>query len=163
MKYRKLRIIWSVCCSIACILLCVLWVRSYWAMDTLGRVTARGSEGFWSQSGTIAWIHLSAQAASLSASLPVQGWTLEHNAISEANALTPSNDHAGPELMWWKESRQYFGITQTSFAIRDWFVASLLGALAAIPWLPSRFSLRTLLIATTLIAVALGAIVCVMR
>ena len=44
-----------------------------------------------------------------------------------------------------------------------WVVGMLLAAavapFAALPWLPWRFSLRTLLIATTLVAVALAAIV----
>ena len=30
MRFRKLRIAWSVACGIACVLLIVLWVRSYW-------------------------------------------------------------------------------------------------------------------------------------
>ena len=30
MRFRKLRIAWSVICSIACVLLIALWVRSYW-------------------------------------------------------------------------------------------------------------------------------------
>ena len=30
MRFRKLRIAWSVVCGIACVLLIVLWVRSYW-------------------------------------------------------------------------------------------------------------------------------------
>jgi len=30
MKYRKLRIVWSVVWGIAAVLLCVLWMRSYW-------------------------------------------------------------------------------------------------------------------------------------
>ena len=29
MRFRKLRIAWSVACGIACVLLIVLWVRSY--------------------------------------------------------------------------------------------------------------------------------------
>jgi hypothetical protein len=37
-----------------------------------------------------------------------------------------------------------------------WFVALLFAALAALPWIRPTFSLRTLLIATTLIAVLLG-------
>ena len=30
MRYRKLRITWTAICAIACLLLLVLWVRSYW-------------------------------------------------------------------------------------------------------------------------------------
>ena len=33
MRFRKLRIAWSVMCGIACVLLIVLWVRSYWWQD----------------------------------------------------------------------------------------------------------------------------------
>ena len=35
MRFRKLRIAWSVGCAIACVLLIVLWVRSYWSADTV--------------------------------------------------------------------------------------------------------------------------------
>jgi hypothetical protein len=35
MRFRKLRITWTVFCGIAVLLLCVLWVRSYSRMDTL--------------------------------------------------------------------------------------------------------------------------------
>src|SRR6476660_8978143 len=33
MRFCKLRIAWSVLCGIACVLLIVLWVRSYWWRD----------------------------------------------------------------------------------------------------------------------------------
>src|SRR4051812_47312930 len=33
MRFRKLRIAWSVACVVACILLVALWVRSYWKVD----------------------------------------------------------------------------------------------------------------------------------
>src|SRR5690349_13539570 len=35
MKFRKLRIAWSVFWGLACVLLVVLWVRSYWCADTV--------------------------------------------------------------------------------------------------------------------------------
>ena len=35
MRFRKLRIAWSVVWGIACVLLIVLWVRSYWQVDIL--------------------------------------------------------------------------------------------------------------------------------
>ena len=34
-RYRKLRIAWSVMCGVACVLLCVLWLRSYYRWDQL--------------------------------------------------------------------------------------------------------------------------------
>ena len=33
MRFRKLRIAWSVACGLACVLLIVLWARSYWWCD----------------------------------------------------------------------------------------------------------------------------------
>jgi hypothetical protein len=50
----------------------------------------------------------------------------------------------------------------TAYAFPHWFVVLLFTTLAAAPWLFKicwRFSLRTLLIATTLVAVVLGLIV----
>jgi hypothetical protein len=53
---------------------------------------------------------------------------------------------------------------KTGCIIPHWFPTLLFAAFAALPWLPfKRFSLRTLLIATTLIAVVLGIIVWVAR
>jgi hypothetical protein len=37
MRFRKLRIAWSVLCAIACVLLIALWLWSYWRKDTLHR------------------------------------------------------------------------------------------------------------------------------
>jgi hypothetical protein len=39
MRFRKLRIAWSVVCSIVCVLLIVLWVRSYWIEDSIERIS----------------------------------------------------------------------------------------------------------------------------
>jgi hypothetical protein len=44
----------------------------------------------------------------------------------------------------------------TAVAAPHWMLASLFAAIAIMPWMGRRFSLRTLLIAMTLVAVALG-------
>src|SRR5687768_3936293 len=36
-RYRKLRIAWSVGWGLVAVLLCVLWVRSYWRHEVIGR------------------------------------------------------------------------------------------------------------------------------
>jgi hypothetical protein len=58
-----------------------------------------------------------------------------------------------------------FRFEHFSFIAPYWFLILLTAAIAAAPWLrwPKRFSLRTLLIATTLVAVVLGLIVAVLR
>jgi hypothetical protein len=40
MRFRKLRIAWSVVCGIFWLLLIMLWVRSYWIVDVLEKRTA---------------------------------------------------------------------------------------------------------------------------
>src|SRR5947207_15784433 len=45
MRFRKLRIAWSVICGLACVLTLVLWVRSYWYLDML-KARWRGSRSF---------------------------------------------------------------------------------------------------------------------
>ena len=47
--------------------------------------------------------------------------------------------------------------------VPHWFLAILLASIATAPWLRWRFSLRTLLIATTLVAVVLAIIVWMSR
>jgi hypothetical protein len=57
-----------------------------------------------------------------------------------------------------------FGLyNDRSIMLPYWFVAVFIAALAGIPWIRLRFSLRTLLVATTLVAAALGGIVALSR
>ncbi len=77
---------------------------------------------------------------------------------------------APPSYFGWQLNYQWKGTPLTlGFAVSGhplwflvmpyWFAVILSGTFAAAPWLPSHFSLRTLLIATTLFALALGTIV----
>jgi hypothetical protein len=130
-----LRVSFSVTCGIAAVLLCVLWVRSYDAFDTLvlgyrpGRcavvdsVFGRIHIGFYNGPKRFGF-----------SSMPLTGvipW------ISEKSTLVVSH----------------------------LILAFLSAALAPLPWLPwsNRFSLRTLLIAIMLVAVLLGVIVLLIR
>jgi hypothetical protein len=47
--------------------------------------------------------------------------------------------------------------------LQNWLLIILTAALAGVPWIRWRFSLRTLLIATSLVAVVLGLIVYAVR
>jgi hypothetical protein len=53
MKYRKLRIAFSLVCTMACVLLMALWVRSFWQWDFIqyGGITVTREIG--SQNGVI--------------------------------------------------------------------------------------------------------------
>ena len=111
MRHRKLRMAFSAVCGLACVLLIVLWVRSYRAHFDI-RLP-------WSD-------HLLCS---------FRGWM---QLLGESDPLT--------------------GIRRTEFPTPYWLPTGLAVTSSAVPWLPwsARFSLRTLLIATTLVAVVLG-------
>lgn len=54
-----------------------------------------------------------------------------------------------------------FGFSQNGVRIGTWFLVLMSPAISMLPWLrwSNRYSLRTLLVATTLVAIALGFIV----
>ncbi len=147
MTYHKLRIAWSVFWGLACVLLIFLWVRShfYWEQLNFGITSAHvlvsnSEDGEFvfscyhiNPKRRIAWRVLSFPPhQSLQPSLPV-------------DAITGISFR--------------FSSKQIYFAAPYWLLSSFAGGLAAASWLPWRFSLRTLLIATTLVAVVLALLV----
>jgi hypothetical protein len=114
---RYLRIGFSITCLIACVLLIVLWVRSYW-----GHFDIRFPR-------SDHWL------------CSLRGWT-QLLCDSDRDPLT--------------------GMARPEFIIPFWLPTVLAVASSAAPWLPwwsKRFSLRTLLIVMTLVALVLGLIV----
>ncbi len=135
MRFRKLRIAWSVGWGLAAVLLIVLWVRSYWLQD--GVYWPGG--GAWSVNGTVC-IVLNEQS----------GWSLHTMRSPESNDA---------KLRRYKKIARWANAGQLAVWPEYWLLTSIPLGIAALPWLPCRFSLRTLLIATTLVAVALGLVV----
>ena len=141
MRFRKLRIAWSVFWSVAAVLLIVLWVRSYSTIDCLSKSMSGQEIGLISINGRIT-------LASWYGATPDRAISLSH---------APVSHYAG-----------YIGfvLKQASFKTTLAHPISLMAVclLAALPWprRSNRFSLRTLLIATTLVAVVLGLIVAVL-
>ena len=158
MRYRKLRIAWSVGCSLACLLLIVLWVRSYQREDILftnvGRLTwivqidsCDGRLNLLSHqedAPSSIWLHWQCESPDLHRRY--------EKALREVQVASGSTPH--PTFDFARLTRP-FGM---SARVPHWSGVLLLFGLAAAPWLRWRFSLRTLLIATTLVAVVLGMI-----
>ena len=145
---RYLRITWTMFCVIAAVLLVALWVRSYWISDALWvrysatpdivcLVTYRGSLG------------LTRLFDPTTASFHV-----EHNDVTD---MEPSDDGRKPNSLWF-QILTWSG--STTILVPLWFILLTMLAASSVPWIhwPKRFSLRTLLIATTLVAVLLGLI-----
>ncbi len=128
---RYLRIAFSATCGIACVLLIVLWVRSYWWMDSTGYLT------------------------SVQGKLFVQEYLIINSPTGSA--------FRGPCGITSLPTGWGFVPIDGGVTLPIWSLVVPMAILAAVPWIRWRFSLRTLLIATTLVAVVLGLIVWLVR
>jgi hypothetical protein len=153
---RKLRIVFSVVCGIVCMLLIALWARSYWWRDSIWRVTRRPSPvillhtRFSSNSGTTSWVHENGlYSLSLQVARPDR-WQYERGTAAT---------YIPKKFQW------HFSPSRRYLAIPHWFGVLVLALLCVFTsplirwrWIFSswRFGLRTLLIATTLVAIVMG-------
>src|SRR6478752_2526841 len=144
MRLRKLRIAFSAICLIACVLLIVLWVRSYTIHDQLDgndfgdwQFTYESENGRQQLTGIIQsfplkspypWFHLRCMSAEIGGGFGTWG-------------------------LHWQTKAPYPPTYRVNCP--HWFLVMIVGAIAIAPWIrwSRRFSLRTLLIATTLVAV----------
>jgi len=147
MRFRKLRIAWSLVWGVVAVLLCVFWIRGCWRTDSIKIRKPPIGCSFWSGRGAL--------AVSFSNHIP----------RNDSDRLRYESYPVG------RDHSQRLGFdyqpgTPTSWTlfIPDWFSIGVFGALATMPWLPiKRFSLRTFLIVTTLVAAMLGAIIVAAR
>jgi hypothetical protein len=141
MRYRKLRIAWSVVWGILAVLLVVLWVRSYSHTEGLF-VPLKNAEGL--------------RLASVRGRM---GYESDH-AVTKWECVAESVKLAKFDWDRWDRNTPHWIFRKDhAVVVPHWFPLAIVATLAAAPWLPSRFSLRALLIATTLVAVVLGLIV----
>jgi hypothetical protein len=140
----------------ACVLLIALWVRSYW----------------WSDSAVVAppdgkWYGLSSLQGRLSAFVwgkenwnldqLLSGWTLESDTVEEFFARDKGMGMARDYFGFWFNRLEGGG----HIIVPHLLPIFLAGALSVSPWIrwSNRFTLRTLLIATAIVAVWLGLLV----
>jgi hypothetical protein len=135
MRFYKLRIAWSVVCGTICLMLIVLCVRSYFRLDHLSY------EDKW--------------LSSLRGHILIQGSFNFDNPVDYFNAKSLKLFGGGILLRSFSGDIAY---DDGGIAIPDWAVVAPVVAVGVFPWIrwPERFSLRTLLIAVTLVAVVLG-------
>lgn len=148
---RKLQIAWSVAWAIVCALVLALWVRSYWRFD---------------------WVSIPITSAVFLSVNSGNGRIYASTPFASAMRANPAKPAAFvSEWRWWSRepSDAYFqrvtvfggGWDNNSFRVRfpHWFLTLLLATVAALPWFRWHFSLRALLIATTVLAVLLGTVI----
>jgi hypothetical protein len=190
MRFRKLRIAWSVGWGVAAVLLIVLWVRSFVFLDSAlhpslqihsfeGRIVLLWNPPKWLRQTSQNWWQKAKKSAIF---VPGKGYTISGMPgyyAGDGNPMAPTvNPPWGSDGIRLnserptRTSRQYLSSVQGIenrwgfgaandwntyvYVIPHWFSILAVTVLATVPWLRRRFSLRTLLIATTLIAVVLG-------
>jgi len=147
MKYRKLRITWSVAWGVLCLLLVALWVRSSQHLDEVAVPTA-----------AIKFIKASSVRGQLGCFTGRWNPVFAFRNVLKLESFDAKSGYAATVTF---ESAWYFycaGIQDWEVRVPHWFVALVAATIAATPWigLSWRFSLRTLLIAMALAAVGLG-------
>jgi hypothetical protein len=149
---KFLRIAFSLTCSLACLALITLWVQSQQSVSGLAvRTSGTRSIDMWSLPGSFSIGIGTVPANSMArrwdrTTLPTEFWLQ----VGRQYELAPYSPI-------WGEFRYNDGYVR----FPHWFAVLLAAALGVAPWLKWRrqFSLRTLLVATTIIAAILGAIV----
>jgi len=157
-RFRELRIAWSVGWGVACVLLIALWVRSQkWQDAIVGNLTNRCSFGVVSAKGRVRVVGI---------------W---HSHPSVEPLFRQSEDISMYRLTTWLRDYPFwkFGIhtkrenaaVLRSLTLPYWTYIVLSIGIDVAPWNKwhRRFSLLTLLIASTLVAVGLGVAVYALR
>ena len=151
-----LRIAWSAVCGIFCLLLIVLWVRSYWWFDIIYyRPTASTLYRAQIEDGVVRFQDCSPFALDMGHQ-PEIGWSTEESWYA-GYAI-----HLTGASLFKRAFRGFDAPNRLGWQVPHWVLVLFTIALGTIPWFRARdlrFSLRNLLIATTLIAVVLGLVV----
>jgi hypothetical protein len=130
MRFRELRIAWSVGWGIACVLLIVLWVRSYWQVDQFMYNSSTASIVVGARQGYCGFVR------TIITRTGENSWSMSSTRLPTGN---PIIDEYRPKRRWQADS----GLV----LLPIWPFGLISLTLAAVPWIrwSKRFSLRTLL------------------
>ena len=143
MRFRKLRIAWSVACGIVCLLLIALWVRSYWWIDNSLVLQNPAIVSLRGKLLVATRLEVVRGPDDTSTSFDHRNWLI-HGYSNRLSDIKVENVNAIATLP-------------------IWIPTALFATFGAAAWFRWRFSLRTLLIVTTLVAVVLGLVVYIAR
>jgi hypothetical protein len=136
--FKSLRIAWSVGWGVVAVLLVALWIRSYWRQDCFHIPPGKNNRMF-----AVASFSGILGIRDAPVSIYTHPWRLSTTVWRE----WPDHTVFG---IYYKDEPQ-----QWTLEVNDWLLVLSSVALASTPWFRLRFSLRTLLIATTLVAFVL--------
>jgi hypothetical protein len=135
-----LRMAFSAVCGVVCLLLIVLWVRSYWWSDGVGYYGTPRSTTMTSQNGVLVLGYI-----------PEKGrgrWGLHSQPVTDPIDIQM---HFAINVYDERATRGDLAVV-----FPHWLVAMLFALLALVPWLPRRFTLRNILMLTAALAGLLG-------
>lgn len=150
---RKTRIGASVLFGISAVAMCALWVRSYWQHDMAVFVI---NSSFGLASSSVAGRVMAGGFVPNSGSPPERTWIFRTVDLPDWRQFRAKAERDMRVICGFGAAREKDNAYAT---VPHWFLVGLLAAIATLPWLTFRFSLRTMLFATTVIAVLLGMIV----
>ena len=152
MRYRKLRIAWSIACGIACLLLIALWVRSY-SNDSAWQtpVIQSGNFAFYSTPGLM-----------IGALAPFVEYA-PHDNLHVSYYIPYHSIGVARRPGLWGFTADFWSWWNWVIQVPYWFAVAVAAATGTVPWLRWKFSLRTLLILMTVVTVGLGLAVYTLR
>lgn len=139
-----LRIGFSASCAIVCLLMIAAWVRSYsWADGFFLKLLPSGHVQVHAADGRMCiWLERK----------PIDRWF-----SSNSRLITEPTPPDAENRIPWLDVYAWPNLIRIYTA--HWLLTVVAGSLAVIPWCPRKFSLRGLLIFTTVIATVVGVIV----
>jgi hypothetical protein len=153
MKHRKLRIAWSVTWGAVVVLLISFWVRSYYANDQIYFRSASILIQITPSQGAVRITDCSVVAALPGLQMGI-GWS-----FNTEDHLIYENE-IGSDSLFARVFRKLERPAPITWLIPHWLLVLAAVTVAPTPFVwPNHVSLRTLLIATTLVAIGLGLIV----
>ena len=143
---RRLLNVASIICLVMCVALIGLWVRSYYRSDLLFRLDKNNHViGIGSEKGMV-YLWPGHTVPPIPSTSGLQGWQFSSGNIANR-----------PGSFQWGSFQWTVSAEITRINVPYWFITPLVAAAACLPWI-KRFSLRSLFIATTFLAVVLGMI-----
>ena len=139
---RGLRIAWSGWWGLVCVLTIVLWVRSHHPYDGITSPLPGSGLLIMSRSG------------GLGVAIHRAEWDFGWSLFTLRPREVKLPYHTALGFVEYMADAQVYRVR-----LPYWCIIPILVAFAAAPWMQMRFSLRTLLVATTLISVVLGLVV----
>ena len=146
---RRVRIAWTAFWAILAVSFVFMWIRGYWAADSMSLNTSGKSYDVQSVRSMIVLKYYNPKSSNTRARLSATRFHVRSTPLGSDYNHIFQDARKTLGFLYSDSKAQYFVVPYR-------FPTLVSAALAALPWVKRKFSLRTMLIATTLLAVVLG-------